>query len=98
MYEIGRGQPSATLAVPLSSWEAVSLLSQGKTGSSPAQMLHWGKGRFWRGLREEVSGGRRDRSLGKGKTFLEGILCCVPASFSTLELNRFGNLVDLVWL
>lgn len=51
LYEIGRGRPgrgrpSHTLAVPsLSNWEAVSLLSQDKIGSSPAQMLHWGKGR-----------------------------------------------------
>lgn len=77
LYEIGRGRPgrgrpSHTLAVPsLSNWEAVSLLSQDKIGSSPAQMLHWGKGRkrkiLERDPREEVSGWMRDSSLGKGR-------------------------------
>lgn len=34
----------------------------------------------------------------KRQDLLEGILCGVPAFFSTLELNRLWNLMDLVSL
>lgn len=80
MYEIGRGWPSRTLAVPsLSNWEAMSLLSQDKIGSSPAQMLHWGKGRKKKILERDLRGGGKrldERQFPRKRQDLpEGILC-----------------------